>query len=254
MLAEERKTIILKKINEKRYVQVSELAEELDVSTVTIRRDLDEIEQEGLCIRKRGGAIRVNPGVTMEIPYSIKRHEMVEEKEKIANAALDFIEDGDTFILDSGSTIYSLAMLLGTKSQITVVTNDLRIAVKLAENPKINLICTGGIARPLVFSLQGSIAEAFIKELHVDKTFLGADAINPNGVISNVNIEEVAIKKAMINAAAQVILLTDSSKFNKSGFVNICELSGIDVVITDDGITDETRNLIADQNIKLIIV
>ncbi|MDY6873566.1 MAG: DeoR/GlpR family DNA-binding transcription regulator, partial [Chloroflexota bacterium] len=240
--------------NENRYVQVSDLAEEFDVTTVTIRRDLDEMEGDGLCIRKRGGAIRVNPGVSMEMPYNIKRHDMVDEKERIAQQALEFIEDGDTIILDSGSTTYALALLLNTKVQITVVTNDLKIAVKLAENPKINLICTGGIARTSVYSLQGSVAESFINNIKVDKTFLGADAIHTDGVISNVNIEEVAIKKAMIKAADQTILMTDSTKFGKSGFYKVCDLDEVNVIITDDGISDEVKEMIGGQDIKAIIV
>jgi DeoR family fructose operon transcriptional repressor len=235
-------------------VQVSELADNFDVSTVTIRNDLDKIEADGLCIRKRGGAIRVNPGVTVEMPYDIKRHEMVNEKERIAFAALKLIEDGDTFILDAGSTTYALAMLLESKSQITVITNDLKIAVKLAENPKIKLISTGGIARNSVYSLQGSIAEQVIINLRVDKTFLGADAIHPNGKISNVNIEEVPLKKAMIQAADRIILLADSSKFEKSGFYKVCEMNEIDMIITDKGVSNHVKDMIDSKQIKSIYV
>ncbi len=254
MIGEERRALILKKLSENRYVQVSDLAEEFDVTTVTIRRDLDEIEADGLCIRKRGGAIRVNPGVTMEMPYDIKRLEMVAEKERIARTALDLIDDGDTFILDAGSTTYALALLLNTKVQITVVTNDLKIAVKLSENPRINLICTGGVARTSVFSLQGAITESFIRNIKVDKTFMGADAIHPDGTISNVNIEEVSIKQSMIKAADQTILLADSSKFSTSGFFKVCELSDIDLIITDAGISDQTRELLISSDIEKIIV
>jgi len=254
MLADERRTLILNKLNENRYVQVSDLAEELDVTTVTIRRDLDEMEEEGLCIRKRGGAIRVNPGVSMEMPYNIKLHEMVDAKERIAQQALEFIDDGDTIILDAGSTTYALALLLNTKVQIKVVTNDLKIAVKLAENPKINLICTGGTARTSVYSLQGSLTESFIRDIKVDKTFLGADAIHPDGVISNVNIEEVAIKKAMIMAADQTILLADSSKFIKSGFYKVCDIEDIDILISDSGISKESLDFIESYNIKRLII
>lgn len=254
MLADERRTLILKKLNENRYIQVSDLAEELDVTTVTIRRDLDEMEADGLCIRKRGGAIRVNPGVSLEMPYNIKQHEMVEAKERIAQQALEFIEDGDTIILDAGSTTYALALLLSTKVQIKVVTNDLKIAVKLAENPKINLICTGGTARTSVYSLQGSLTESFIKDIKVDKTFLGADAIHADGVISNVNLEEIAIKKAMIKAADRTILLADSSKFKKSGFYKVCDMEDIDILISDDGISKESLELIESHHIKRFIV
>jgi len=254
MLTDERRTQILKRLNESRYVQVSELADEFDVTTVTIRRDLDEMESDGLCIRKRGGAIRVNPGVTLEMPYNIKRHEMVGEKERIAQQALNLIEDGDTIILDSGSTTYSLALLLNTRTRLTVVTNDLKIALKLSENPQIQLICTGGNARTSVYSLEGSIAESFIKDIKVDKTFLGADAIHPDGVISNVNMEEVAIKRAMIKSADLNFLLADSSKFEKSGFFKVCELSDVDFLITDDGLSKNASEMIKSHKIKSFIV
>lgn len=254
MITEERRALIHRKLSENRYVQVSDLAEEFDVSTVTIRRDLDAMEADGLCTRKRGGAVRVNPGVTLEMPYDIKSHEMVEQKERIAKAALNLIEDGDTFLLDAGSTTYALTLLLNSMSRITVVTNDLKIAVKLAENPKIKLICTGGVARSAVYSLEGTLAESFIKDIKVDKTFLGADSIHADGVISNVNIEEVTIKKAMIRAADQIILLADSSKFNKAGFVKICDLSDIDILITDDGISDATREMIRSYDLEALII
>jgi DeoR/GlpR family transcriptional regulator of sugar metabolism len=254
MLADERRNQILRKLNEERYVQVSDLADEFDVTTVTIRRDLDEMEADGLCIRKRGGAIRVNPGVTMEIPYNIKRHEMVDEKERIAKKALDFIEDGDTIILDAGSTTYALAILLNSKARVTVVTNDLKIAAKLSENPNINTICTGGVARTSVYSLQGSLTESFIKDIKVDKTFLGADAIHPDGVISNVNMEEVAIKRAMIESADQKFLLVDSSKFEKSGFFKVCELRDLDILITDDGLSQKASEMIKSHEMKSFIV
>jgi len=253
MIPEERQALILKKLNENRFVQVSELAKEFQVTTVTIRQDLDKIEADGLCIRKHGGALKVNPGVTTETPYYIKRHEKTNEKERIALEALKLIRDGDTFILDAGSTTYALALLLNTKAQITVVTNDLKIAVKLAENPKIKLVCTGGIARNYVYSLQGSIAEHVINEITVDKTFIGADAIHHNGVISNVNVEEVQLKKSIIEAADQLILLADSSKFTKSGFYKVCDIDQVDLVITDSGISKESRELLESRGVKYII-
>jgi DeoR/GlpR family transcriptional regulator of sugar metabolism len=135
-----------------------------------------------------------------------------------------------------------------------VLTNDLKSGGKLAENPRIKLICTGGVERTFVYSLQGELAEAFIKDIKVDKTFLGADAIHMDGVISNVNIEEVSIKKAMIRAADRTILMADSSKFGKAGFVKICDLRDIDVIITDSGITNEVREMIYSQQIEVYIV
>jgi DeoR family transcriptional regulator, aga operon transcriptional repressor len=244
MLAEERRAILHSKLREDGYIQVSEIADAFGISSATIRRDLVMLEKEGVCIRKRGGAVRTAHGVTMEIPYEIKRRQHNEEKNRIAQAALKFIENGDTILLDAGSTIYSLALLLHNRERLTVVTHDLNIAVKLATNPNIKLICTGGIARENVFTLEGSQVTDFIRNLKVDKAFLGADAIHPDGVVSNVNIEEVPIKQAMIQAAEDVFLLSDSSKFDITGFAKVCDLSDIDHLISDTGISQTSRKLI----------
>lgn len=254
MIAEERRANLLQELNISDYVQVADLARKFSISTATIRRDLSEMEAEGLCLRKRGGAIRSNQGVTLELPYNIKKNQYIAEKKRIAETAVSRVQDGDTLILDAGSTSYAFACLLSYKRRITVVTNDLQIAVKLAANPSISLICTGGIARPNVFSLQGSQVESFFSNLKVDKTFLGADAIHSDGTISNANIEEVPIKQAMIRAAKQVILIADSSKFEKTGFAKVCHLSDVAVIITDSGVPKSALDLIGSLNIKVIIV
>jgi DeoR/GlpR family transcriptional regulator of sugar metabolism len=178
----------------------------------------------------------------------------VDEKQRIAEEASRLVDEGNTIILDAGSTTYALALQLLQKHNIRVVTNDLQIAVSMAANPNINLICTGGIVRPYVFSLQGSQTESFIKQLRVDKTFIGADAIHPDGSIYNVNIDEVSIKQAMISVASQVILIADSSKFEKTGFVKICDLSQVQLVITDRGLSPEKSELIRSFNVPVICV
>ena len=253
MIAEERRALLLNKLQEDGYIQVSALAEEFDISSATIRRDLIMLEQEGICVRKRGGAVRSTQGVTMELPYDVKQHRNTDEKNQIANAAINLVNDGDTILLDAGSTIYQLAVLLHTKERLTVVTHDLNIAHKLATNPKINLICTGGIARANVYTLQGAQVVDFIRGLRVDKSFIGADAIHADGTISNVNIEEVPIKQAMIQAAEEVILLCDSSKFGITGFAKVCGIEELDYLITDRGIPDHFRQICKQFNVKVLV-
>ncbi len=253
MIAEERKALLLNKLRDDGYIQVTDLAEKLNLSPVTIRRDLIMLEKEGLCMRKRGGAVRATQGVTVEIPYDVKKNRNIAEKSRIAKAALTLVENGDTILLDAGSTIYGLACLLHSKDRLTVVTHDLNIAVKLASNPKISLICTGGIARANVFTLQGSQVVDFIRNLRVDKSFIGADAIHPDGTISNVNIEEVPIKQAMIKAANKVILLTDSSKFGITGFAKVCDITDVDYVITDNNAPQEFRTCCKEKRVETII-
>jgi DeoR family fructose operon transcriptional repressor len=254
MISEKRRALLVQELNDKGYIQVTESAEKFEVSSVTIRRDLSTLENEGLCLRKRGGAVRTSQGVTFEPSYDVKRMRFTEEKMRIAEEASKLVDEGDTLILDAGSTTYALSLKLLHKQRITAVTNDLQIAVRLAASPNINLICTGGSARPNVFSLQGSQTEAFIKNLRVEKTFLGADAIHADGTISNVNIDEVPIKQAMIKAANQVILLTDSSKFEKSGFAKVCGLSQIDMIITDRGLSPEKLEMIRSKEIPVVCV
>jgi len=253
IIADERRAILLRELNDNGYLQTSELAKKLNISPITIRRDLSILETEGLCIRKRGGAIRTNQSFTLELPHQIRLNSYRAEKKRIAEEAVKLINTGSTIILDSGSTTYSLALLLSHK-RITVVTNDLQIAVKLATNPNINLVCTGGSARFNVFSLHGSQVDALIRTLRVDITFLGADAIHPDGTISNVNQEEALLKQTMIKAADKVVLLADSSKFNKTGFAKVCDLNDLDMIITDCGISAEKRELLETMNINAHIV
>ncbi len=253
MLAEERQAILLQKLQGNGYVQVGDMAVELDVSTVTIRRDLEHMEQEGQCIRTRGGAVRASDSTTLELPYDIKRRRAIDEKRRIAAAAAELIGEGQTVILDAGSTTYELALLLLRKRALTVVTNDLQIATKLASNPSITLVCTGGVARPNVYTLQGSQVESLIRNLRVDHTFLGADAIHNDGTISNVNFDEVPIKQAMLHAAKQVILMIDSSKFYKTGFVNVCHPSQIDILITDGNAPMAVLEVFRNEGVQVIV-
>jgi DeoR/GlpR family transcriptional regulator of sugar metabolism len=244
MIPAERRARLIKLLNDDGYVQVAEIAEEFGISPMTIRRDLFEMEKEGVCIRKRGGAVRNSQSVTMELPYNIKQNRNVDVKKRIAEAALNLIVDGNSLILDSGTTTFALAQRLAARRRLFVVTNDLQIATKLAANPEISVVCTGGMARPNVFSLQGALAESCFSNLSVDITFLGADAIHPDGGIYNVNIEEVPIKQAMLRTGAKIILLTDSTKFTLRGIARVCDFSQIDIVITDDQIAPEAKEMI----------
>jgi DeoR family fructose operon transcriptional repressor len=254
MIAEERRAHLIQELNVNGYIQVAEVAKELKITSATIRRDLSMLESEGICVRKRGGAVRTSQGVGFEPPYAMKRVRFEEEKCRIGEAADRLVEEGNTIILDAGSTTYALALQLIKRKNIRVVTNDLQIAVTLAANPNIYVICTGGSARPYVFSLQGSQTESFIKNLRVDKTFLGADAIHENGDITNVNIEEVSIKQAMIAAANQVVLMADSSKFEKTGFIKVCNLADVDLLITDQHLPPEKVEFIRSLNVALACV
>lgn len=244
MLPEERQAFLLQKLQENGYIEVADMASRLSVSVITVRRDLERMEQESRCIRTRGGAIRVGRSTTLELPYDVKRRRCLEEKRRIAAAASELIGDRETIILDAGSTTYELATLLLHRRGLTVATNDLQIATKLASNPDITVVCTGGVARANVYTLVGPQAESLLRSLCVNKTFIGADAIHADGAIANANLEEVAVKQAMIQAGEQVILLADSSKFAVTGFAKVCDLSQVDTLITDSSATPATLDML----------
>ncbi|MGQ9493457.1 MAG: DeoR/GlpR family DNA-binding transcription regulator [Anaerolineae bacterium] len=244
MLAEERRAILLQKLRENGYIEVAEVAGPLEVSPATIRRDLTHLERGGQLIRTRGGAVLGMPSTALEPPYELKRQRNIEQKHRIAAAAAEMVRDGETIILDAGSTTYELALLLMRRRNLTVVTNDLQIAAKLAANPNIALVCTGGIARANVYTLLGPQVEAFLRNLRVNKTFLGADAIHEDGAIGNVVLEEVAVKQAMVHAGEQVIVLADSSKFGVIGFAKVCDLAEVDILITDTGVPDHILSML----------
>ncbi len=254
MLSEERQAILLQELQSKGYAQVNEMADKLNVTPITIRRDFAFLEEQGKCSRTRGGAVLTSQGTTPELPYEIKAQRRVPEKQRIAQIAAKHIREGDIIILDSGSTTFQLARQLLPRRQITVVTNDLKIASLLAVNPSITLICTGGVSRANVYTLLGSQTEQFLKTIRVDTTFLGADAVHPDGVVSNVNLDEVAVKRAMLSAGSQKILLADSAKFGVRGFASVCGISDLDLVITDTGLEKEWLQRFEDWQIKAELV
>lgn len=254
MISEERLATLMEILQRDGYLQVTDFADKIGVSAATIRRDLETLEGQGKCIRKRGGAVPSGSGTTLEMPYDVKRLKNAEAKQRIAQAAAGMVKNGDAVILDAGSTLFELARLLSTFKHLTVVTNDLKNALALAANPGINLVCTGGTVRPNVYSVMGSYTTSFLRSLKVDKAFLGADAIHEDGVISNVILEEVDVKKAMLAAARKAIVLADSSKFQITGFARVADLSEIDLLITDSGISAAAREMLEKWEVDSIIV
>jgi DeoR/GlpR family transcriptional regulator of sugar metabolism len=254
LIAEERRSLLLEELNESGFLQIQDISKKMDISPITIRRDLTILESEGLCHRKRGGAVKAFVNVSTELPYDIRRNQNDIEKREIGEAAAKLVNNGSTIILDSGSTTFALSLFLRTKSRLVVVTNDLQIAVKLANFSNIQTICTGGSVRSHMFSLQGIGTVNFINDLKVDICFLGADAIETDLSISNVTYEEVSIKRAMIKAAKKVVLVADSTKFYRSGFVKVCDFEQIDTVITDDGIASEQLYALQQSGVKYLLV
>lgn len=254
MLQAERLEKILQYVNEKGFVKNSDLMEMFQVSKPTIIRDLLKLESQNLIVRTHGGATSIKKGTRFEPRHTIKENQSTHKKEKIALLAKKLIHPGETILLDSGSTTYALAKQLLTVKNVTIITNDINIAMCLSKNEEIELVVLGGQKRSGVYSLVGPFTEEALRNLYVDKVFLGADAVDVNRGITNSNIDEINIKKMMIAIAKETILLADSSKFNNVAFSKIADIDALDVIITDREIYEKhVLEALSDRNITIHI-
>ena len=214
------------------YVGAGELAASLEVDTSTIRRDLHALAIAGLLERTHGGA-RVPAGAA-DLPYAIKEREHRSAKVAIGRAAAALVRDGESVILDSGSTVYEVALHLRDRHELTVIVNDLRTARLVAEFPSVRLLVPGGEQLASNFALVSEHAVSFVDDLRVDWAFLGADAVDVETGITNTNTLEVPLKRAMLASARHAIVVADSSKFGRRTLVRVADLDEIERIVTDD--------------------
>ncbi len=241
MIGARRRQEIMRIIELAGYAEARRLANELNVDVSTIRRDLDVLAREGMVQRTHGGALPIANEETLDVPYSVKRHEFLSEKQAIARYAASLVADGDSLVLDSGSTTYALAEEISSRRDLTIATNDLRIAHFLAERSGVHLVVTGGQLINSVFTLVGPAALATLAGLHVDWAFLGADAVDSSAGVTNVNSIEVPLKQAMLTAAARAVLLADSSKFGRRALAAVVGIEAFDHIVTDEGLSIRDR-------------
>lgn len=246
MLVSTRRDKIKEIILKKKAVKVSELCEIFKVSDETIRRDLEELERQGLVERNYGGAVLKE---NIIIPPLVKRFkEHTEEKQKIAAKALEEVKEGDVIFLDAGSTTYHIARLLKNFKNITVVTNALNVATELANNPNINLFITGGKLKTDNHSMVGFETVNCIGKYNIDILFLGTGGISLEKGLTTSDIFEAEAKKAMIKSASRVIVVADSSKFGKVAMVSFCTFEDVEKIITsgeqNKEIVEELKNYV----------
>lgn len=233
MFPEERRREIMTILDRNGRGLVVDLARRLDVSEVTIRQDLDALERKGLLRRTHGGAIP-EAKIGLERPFQLQETERREEKERIAQAAVDLLASGDTVIFDVGTTLTEAARkLVASGKAPTVFTNGLNIAAILEGNPEITTIVTGGTLRPLQHSLVNPMAEFVLSRINADIAFLGANGVETRRGVTNVNVPEAEMKGLFIKAARRRVVLADASKIGKVALTKIADLDEIDLLITD---------------------
>lgn len=252
MLAQTRKDKILEMLKEDGSVKVAELSKIFKVSDVTIRQDLEKLEQDRLVTREHGGAFLNTIGKQVQ-NFALANLINMDKKELIGKKAAEFIDSGDTIILDSGTTTTEIAKAIIDKRNITVITNAINIVMLLGANPAINVILTGGEFKPPTLSLTGQKAADFFNGLHVDKLFLATAGISLKSGLTYPSLSDIAVKKAMIEAADKVYLVADSTKVGKSSLASLGALSLIHFLITDSDITEKDKEVFREHEIDFII-
>lgn len=255
MIPAARRASILDLVRSRGAASITELEELLDVSPATIRRDLDILSRQNLLLRSHGGAVVEEVlSTTLEPEHTLQHLSMRPEKERIGTAALSLIENGQSIILDSSSTVLELARAIrDTYRNLTVVTNDVNIARELADSTSVaELVVTGGTLRKHHYSLGGSTVAQTIGRLHVDAAFLGVHALDRDGA-SETNLDVAHIKSLMARSAKRTFVLADHCKFGKRTFAPIVSLNEIDLVVTDDGVDSAIAADLRDRGVEILV-
>jgi DeoR family fructose operon transcriptional repressor len=257
MFAEERYVQIIEMVNRSGKVTVAELSEAIGVSMVTIRRDLEKLEERNLLMRTHGGAMSLDSKlyeVGGERSFAEKQETHVAEKERIAEAASRLIQEEQSVMLTPGTTNMFLAKRLIGRKDITLVTNAVNIAGYLLEQGEIEVLLIGGKLRKKSFATVGPLAEETMKSIRVDKLFLGVDGLDLEEGLSTPNLSEAHINRQMMSIAKEVIVVADHSKFGKVMFSHIASLSEVHTLITDTGADEGDCRRMEQMGIRVIRV
>jgi DeoR family transcriptional regulator of aga operon len=241
LLIDERRQHILSLIQSHGRALVRDLSRSLNISQITIRKDLEYLQNKGLVQRTHGGALRIQSSALLDPTLKEKQKQHSQEKQRIATAAVRMVEEGQCVMLDSGTTTTAIAHELKSFSQLTVITN-------------FEVILIGGSLRKNSFSLVGPLAEDVLQEMHADILFLGVDGFDPEVGLTTPNFLESRVNRAMVKAARRVVAVCDSTKFNRRSLSRIVLPSAIHCVITDRGLPLETAEILRAQNIEVVLV
>lgn len=251
--AAERHQFILSKLQKEGKVNVLDLCAALNVSSVTIRKDLKLLEDKNLLFRTHGGGTSSNP-YTIDRPVNEKEKIRSEEKMDIGAAAARLIEPNDCIIIASGTTVLSLARNIKPEGHLTVITAALNVATELNHHPQVEVLVLGGILRKSSSSATGLYAERVLDDFSCSKLFLGVDGIDLDFGLTTTHVQEAQLNRKMITASQKTIVLADSSKFGKRGFGRICGLEDVEQIITDRGISDHLVEKLKGTGIEVTIV
>lgn len=251
MLSVERREEILKLMRQRKTVSVDYLSGRFFVSAATIRRDLDRLSRENLVKRTYGGAVLLDGG-SSDIPLPLREGENIGAKERIAAQAVKLIGDGNTVFLDSSTTVSKLVPYLADFSGLTVVTNALKVALRLGEYNRIRVYCAGGLVRENSISIVGVSARDYLSTFNADIAFFSCRGLSFEKGITEASRDEAEIKRQMLRGAAKKVLLCDSSKVGSTFFSTVCPLSDIDILISDAGFDAGQLEMLDHAGVRLL--
>ncbi|MFF7989042.1 DeoR/GlpR family DNA-binding transcription regulator [Kitasatospora xanthocidica] len=250
MLKADRAGRILSHISEAGSADVHALSELLEVSAATIRRDLQELHDQGLLHRTRGGA-STGP-VNLELSLRHRSERRQEEKRRIGLAAAELVPEGAVVGLTGGTTTTELARALADRTGITVVTNAVNIAAELIVRPEIRLVVIGGLARSASYELVGPAADRMLSHYHLDMAFISVDGLTAQEGCTTHDEMEAQTNRVLLHRSRRSVVLVDSTKVGKVAFAPICPLSAVHVVVTDDGLAVDQARAISNCGVKTI--
>lgn len=253
MIRAARQMEILALLNRDGAVSVTDLARKLKVSPVTIRRDLESMERAGLLIRSHGGATTPTTP-QQEPPYYVREREHAEEKSILAKKAAEYIKDGDSIIINAGTTMHELAGELKRYKDLQVVTNGLTIAAELVHSEGVQAILIGGVLRRETLATVGPLAEESMRDIYVAKAFLGVNGVSIDHGISMYSQIEAQINKVFVHSAREVTVVVDSSKFGAPSLSRIAPITDIHRIITDSKINPGIRRHLEEAGLEVVVV
>jgi DeoR family fructose operon transcriptional repressor len=254
MYAEERQQAIASLVMQRGRASVAELAETYDVTTETVRRDLAVLDRAGLLRRVHGGAVPTRALHLVESNVGERETTRADYKDRIAAAAVAYFPpSGGSVLLDAGTTTARIAAQLPTDRELTVVTNSVPIAARLAGLPSVSLQLLGGRVRGLTQAAVGEHALRVLDTLRVDVAFIGTNGISPTHGLSTPDSEEAAVKRAMVRAANYVVVAADSSKAGRENFISFAPLSSVDTLLTDQEIGANYRDQFTERGVEVVV-
>lgn len=251
LLSAERHRLLIEFINNRQNVSISDVCEHFSISEATARRDLDLLAERSLIERVHGGAVsrETRHG---EPPVLLREKEQYQEKKRIALAASNLIDDGETVFLGSGTTVAEVAKNLANRKNITVITNSILVVNNLVEHPDITVIMLGGILRQSEFSLIGHLANEALTGLRADKVIMGIHSIDPQYGLTSEYMPEIVTDRAILGIGKQIIVLADHTKCGQVSVAFLASVNSIDILITDKAVSEKFESEIISTGVKVI--